>query len=56
MLSLDELIEVARSIKMTPEQEAEQRRSFAFGNCHIENPNVTREMVAEADRKLFPPR
>lgn len=25
----------------------EQRRSFAFGNCNIENPKVTREIVDE---------
>jgi RNase P subunit RPR2 len=28
-----------------------QRRSFVFGNCSLENPDVTREMVdEEADR------
>lgn len=46
---LNELIEKARNIKMTPEQEAAQRRSFAYGNLAIENPNVTREMVERAD-------
>ena len=42
---LNELVELARGIKMTPEEWEEQRRSFAFGNCAIENPDVTREMV-----------
>jgi len=46
------LIERTRGIVMTPEQEAAQRRSFAYGNCKIENDLITREMVAEADRKL----
>lgn len=49
---LIKLIETTRHIKMTPEQEAEQRRSFVYGNCNIENENVTREMVEEADRKF----
>lgn len=51
-MTLDELIERARTIVMTPAQEAEQRRSFAYGNTHIENPLVTREMVAELDRQF----
>lgn len=50
---LQKLIDATRGIKMTPEQEAAQRRSFAFGNCNIENPLVTREMIADADRRLF---
>jgi hypothetical protein len=49
---LEELIERARKIEMTPSQEAAQRRSFAYGNTHIENERITREMVAEADRKF----
>ena len=49
---LEELIERARHIEMTPTQAAAQRQSFAYGNTHIENENITREMVAEADRKI----
>ena len=56
MKPLDELIAATREIEMTPEQQAVQRRSFAFGNCNIENPMVTREMVDEADQRLHPPR
>jgi hypothetical protein len=37
---------------MTPEQAAEQRRSFAYGNTHIENDRITRELIADLDRKL----
>lgn len=46
------LIEKAKTIQMSPQQAAEQRRSFAYGNTHIENPRVTREMIDELDRKL----
>ena len=49
---LDELVERARKIEMTPSQEAAQRQSFAYGNTQIENDRITREMVAEADRKI----
>jgi hypothetical protein len=49
---LQELVERARQIEMTPDQVAAQRQSFAYGNTHIENDRITREMVAEADRKL----
>jgi hypothetical protein len=49
---LKELVERARQIEMTPAQLGEQRRSFAYGNTHIENADITREMVAELDKKL----
>ncbi len=41
-------IEAAKAVKMTPEEQEIQRRSFAYGNTHIENEHVTRETVAEA--------
>ena len=49
---LEELIERARKIEMTPEQAAKQRRSFAYGNTHIENDRITRELIDDLDRKL----
>jgi hypothetical protein len=49
---LKELVERARKIEMTPDQIGEQRRSFAYGNTHIENERITREMVADLDAKL----
>ena len=49
---LEELVERARKIQMTPSQVTAQRQSFAYGNTHIENDRITREMVAEADRKI----
>jgi hypothetical protein len=51
MPTLDELIRWARGYEMTPVEREAQRRSFAYGNCAIENPLVTRQMVDEvADR------
>jgi len=49
---LSQLIDRARSVEMTPAQWEEQRRSFAYGNTHIENERVTREMVATAAEAL----
>jgi hypothetical protein len=49
---LKELVERTRQIEMTPAQLGEQRRSFAYGNTHIENSDITREMVADLDKKL----
>lgn len=49
------LIEKTSGVVMTPQQEAEQRRSFAYGNTKIENERITRQMVAEADLKLNGP-
>jgi hypothetical protein len=36
---LNELIEMARTIRMMPEQA--ERRSFAYGNVKIENDSIT---------------
>ena len=49
---LEELVEKARSIEMTPEQLREQRRGFVYGNTHIENELITRELVAQVDEEL----
>lgn len=49
---LQELIERARKIEMTADQLGEQRRSFAYGNTHIENERITREMVAALDAQI----
>ena len=47
--TLDELIERTRDIVMSPEQLRAQRRSFAYGNTTIANPDVTREIIARVD-------
>lgn len=44
---LQELIEAARRIPFSDEEREAQRRSFAYGNTHIENDRITREMVDE---------
>jgi hypothetical protein len=49
---LQQLIEAAKKVDMTPAQLEEQRRSFAFGNANIENQRVTRETVAKAAELL----
>lgn len=49
---LQKLIEIAKSVKTTPEHREEQRRSFAYGNTAFENGNITREMVNEQAEKL----
>jgi hypothetical protein len=49
---LEKLIEATRGIVMTPAQLAAQRRSFAFGNCNIENPLITRELIERVDREM----
>jgi len=47
---LKELVDRARNARLTDDDKQQQRRSFAFGNTHIENALITREMVdAEAD-------
>ncbi len=47
--ALEALIAKARTVTMTEAQLREQRLSFVYGNTHIENERITREMVAEAD-------
>jgi hypothetical protein len=49
---LRRLLEMARGVEMTAEQRREQRRSFVYGNTHIENERITRELVAEVDAAL----
>ncbi|WP_404710813.1 hypothetical protein [Sphingomonas sp. MMS24-J13] len=49
---LKELMEAARRKSMSVEEKEAQRRSFAYGNAHIENARVTREMVAAAAEKI----
>jgi len=49
---LDRLLEQAKRVKMTPAQQEEQRRSFAYGNTKIENDLITRQMIDEAAERL----
>lgn len=49
---LQELLNRARDTRMSGAEQEAQRRSFAYGNAHIENERVTRAMVDEAAEKL----
>jgi hypothetical protein len=59
---LDELIDIARTIRMTPEQGnpmsrtardvGHPRRSFAYGNVKIENDSIIWEMIDRAAERL----
>lgn len=50
---LNELLNAARLAKPTPEQQEAQRRSFVYGNTHLENELITREMVDRAAEILL---
>lgn len=50
--TLEQMIEAARSVVMTPEQREKQRRSFAYGNSKIENERITRRSINRAAEKL----
>jgi hypothetical protein len=49
---LQELIDRAKTVTMTPEQREQQRRSFAYGNSKIENSRITRRSINEAAEKM----
>jgi len=49
---LEFLLEQAKKIEMTPAEQEEQRRSFAYGNTKIENDLITREMIDEAADRM----
>ncbi|MDJ0947204.1 MAG: hypothetical protein QNJ30_27460 [Kiloniellales bacterium] len=49
---LEKLVEKARKIAMTADDERAQRQSFVYGNTHIENDRITRELVAEVDKQI----
>lgn len=49
---LKKLIDASRGRPMSASEMEAQRRSFAYGNAHIENSRVTRAMVNEAAEKL----
>ena len=49
---LEALLKKARKIEMTPAEQEEQRRSFAYGNTRIENDLITRKMIDEAAERL----
>lgn len=40
------LLELAKNYKWTEEEKEKHRLSFAYGNVHLHNPEVTHEMIA----------
>lgn len=42
---LEKLLAAAKGHPLGLTEKEEQRRSFAYGNTHIENDRITREMV-----------
>lgn len=49
---LDKVIRAASKVKMTDAEREKQRRSFAYGNTHFENEQITREAVDRAADRL----
>lgn len=49
---LQNLIDKARKVEMSPQEREAQRRSFAFGNTNIENERITRETIDRAAEKV----
>ena len=49
---LQKLIDASRGRPMSDAEKEAQRRSFAFGNAHIENARITREMVDDAAERI----
>lgn len=49
---LQMLLEKAKHVRMTEKEQADQRRSFAFGNSAFENPLITKSMIEKEEKKL----
>lgn len=52
IMNWEDLLKEAAKVPMSATDKAEQRLSFAYGNTHIENANITRKMIAEEARKI----
>ena len=53
--SLEKLLAIAQKVRMNPEQQEQQRRSFAYGTANIENVRITKSMVDEVASRLKRP-
>jgi hypothetical protein len=51
-MDLDQLLELARGVEVSATERETQRRSFAYGNTHLANNDVTRETIAKAAEDL----
>jgi hypothetical protein len=52
IMTLEDLVEAGRNVRMTEQDQEAQRRSFVYGNTKIENDVITRETVDEAALEL----
>ena len=50
--SLEILLDVARTTRMTTDEREQQRRSFAYGNTKIENERITKATIDQAAKAL----
>lgn len=50
---LEDLLELARTVEITPEMKRQTIISFAYGNTKMENENITKEMVEKAYDELW---
>lgn len=51
MSKTDDMIERAKHLPQSPDDQERQRRSFAYGNAKTENDRVTKSMVDRAAEK-----
>jgi hypothetical protein len=49
---LEQLIIAAKHVEVSLEERESQRRSFAYGNTHFENPNVSKATIDHAAELL----
>jgi len=49
---LSQLLEIAKRVSMTSQEQERQRRSFAYGNTKIENKDITPEAIERAASAL----
>lgn len=53
--NLDQLLAMARNVEMSDDELEQQRRSFAWGNTHIENERITKAMIDTAAEEIRKP-
>ena len=51
-MTLEDLVEAGRKVRMTEQEREAQRRGFVYGNAKIANDLITRQLVDEAARQL----
>jgi hypothetical protein len=51
-MTVEQLLAMARNVAVSEEELEAQRRSFAWGNTHIENERITRAMIDKAADRI----